>query len=335
MIVPYDSIYDMNSTPPFKINTEILSKIKDISHELGVLSGAKLTPVPIKLRRNNKIKTIQASLGIEGNTLSIEQVTALLSGARVIAPKKDILEVNNAIKVYDDLKSWNPISINALKRAHRILMRDLIPDNGKFRTSNVGIYKGRDVIHVAPPAKNVDLLMHQLFAFIKNNQKLPWIIKSCVFHYELEFIHPFRDGNGRIGRLWQQLLLMKEDPVFEFISLESLIKLHQKKYYEVLELCDAAGESTLFIEFSLGIILMALQSYNNTALVQVNDIMSRFEYVHGIINSRSFSRKDYVNLLKSISTSTASRDLLHGVQKGILIKEGNANQTRYKFNLEK
>ena len=157
----------MKKTPPFQINTKILNQIKEISHELGMLSGAKLTPVPVKLRRSNKIKTIQSSLGIEGNNLSIEQVTDIIAGKHVIAPKKDVQEVNNAIKVYDDLQRWNPLSVNSLKEAHKTLMYDLLPDNGKFRSSNVGVFKNKKVVHVAPSIKRVPGLMIDLFNFFK------------------------------------------------------------------------------------------------------------------------------------------------------------------------
>jgi Fic family protein len=321
----------MKKTPPFQINTKILNQIKEISHELGMLSGAKLTPVPVKLRRSNKIKTIQSSLGIEGNNLSIEQVTDIIAGKHVIAPQKDVQEVNNAIKVYDDLQRWNPLSVNSLKEAHKILMYDLLPDNGKFRSSNVGIFKNKKVVHVAPSIKRVPVLMIDLFNFLKRDKDVPWIIKACVFHYELEFIHPFQDGNGRIGRLWQQLLLIKENPIFEFISVESIIKSYQEKYYEVLAKCDSAGESTVFIEFSLNVILVALKKYIDSVSSQVTDTRSRLEYVKRFIGDRWFFRKDYIKSLKNISTATASRDLQKGIEEGFLVRVGDINQSRYRF----
>lgn len=321
----------MKKRPPFQINTEILKKIKEISHGLGVLSGAKLTPIPVKLRRSNRIKTIQSSLGIEGNDLSVEQVTDIIAGKRVIASQKDIQEVNNAIKVYNNLQKWNPLSMNSLKEAHKILMNNLLPGNGEFRSKNVGIFKSEKVVHVAPSTKRVSGLMTDLFNFLSLDQDVPWIIKACVFHYELEFIHPFQDGNGRIGRLWQQLLLMKEDPTFEFISVESIIKSYQDEYYRVLAKCDSAGESTAFIEFSLGTILIALQDYINSASSQVTDTRSRLEYAKELIGNRWFSRQDYIKSLKNISTATASRDLQKGIEEGFLVKDGHINQSRYRF----
>ncbi|NRA73921.1 MAG: Fic family protein [Rickettsiales bacterium] len=321
----------MTKKPPFQIDTEILKRIKEISHELGVLSGAKLTPVPVKLRRSNKIKTIQSSLGIEGNNLSVEQVTDIIAGKRVIASQKDVQEANNAIEVYKDLHKWNPLSMSSLKEAHKILMNNLVSDNGKFRSSDVGIFKSEKVVHVAPSAKRVTGLMTDLFNFLKLDESVPWIIKACVFYYELEFIHPFQDGNGRIGRLWQQLLLMKEDPIFEFISVESITKSYQDKYYDVLAKCDSAGESTAFIEFSLDTILIALKSYIDSMSSQVIDSRSRLEHARKFIGDQWFFRKDYVQSLKNISTATASRDLQKGLEEGYLVKNGNINQSRYKF----
>ena len=166
---------------------------------------------------------------------------------------------------------------------------------------------------------------------MKSNRDVPWIIKACVFHYELEFIHPFQDGNGRIGRLWQQLLLMKENPIFEFISVESIVKLSQDKYYEILSQCDSEGESTSFIEFSLDTILVALKTYIDSTSSQVMDFRARLEYAKGFVGNKWFFRKDYVKFLKNISTATASRDLQRGAEEGIISKEGDINQSRYRF----
>lgn len=321
----------MTKKPPFQITENILKKSQDVSYKLGILSGAKLTPVPIKLRRDNKIKTIQSSLGIEGNTLSIEQVTDLLEGKKVLGPKKDIQEVNNAIKVYADLSNWDPLSIDSLKRAHKMLIDILIADSGQWRQSGVGIFKGNTVVHLAPPAKRIPSLIADLFDFIKTDKSTPWLIKACIFHYEFEFIHPFQDGNGRVGRLWQQLLLMKENPIFEYISIESIVKSHQQEYYRILGECDSAGESTLFIEFSLETISSALQEYTESVVSQVNDSQSRLEYLKGLMGQKWFSRKEYMICMKNISTATASRDLLEGISAGLLTKDGTANQSKYKF----
>jgi len=205
---------------PFTITPLILKKCQLISHELGMLEGAKINYTPIKLRKENQIKTIQSSLAIEGNSLTIEQITAILDGKHIVGPKKDILEVNNAIKVYSNLEKLDPLSINSFKQAHKILMNNIIQNNGQWRQKGVGIFKGQEITHVAPPASMVDPLMVKLFKFLNNNAtNIPWIIKGSVFHYELEFIHPFSDGNGRMGRLWQQLVFMKDNPLYSLNAI--------------------------------------------------------------------------------------------------------------------
>ena len=321
----------MKYTPPFKITPLILQKSQDISRELGVLSGAKIDHAPLKLRRINSIKTIQSSLAIEGNTLGIDQVTHIFEGKRVLGPAKDIIEVNNAIKLYQNLPRINPLSIDDLLKAHRVLMNNLIKDSGKWRAGGVGIFKGNEVAHVAPPAKRVPLLMGSLFEFLTKSRDVSWLLKACIFHYELEFIHPFSDGNGRMGRLWQQLILMKEDPIFEFIPIEVLIKENQENYYRVLAACDQSGDSTLFIEFSLDQILASLKEYNQSTQTSVRDTKSRLDFARAKMTQEWFSRKDYLELHKNISTATASRDLLQGVDEGILQKKGKNNQVRYSF----
>jgi Fic family protein len=317
--------------PPFKLTAKILKLSQSIAHELGILTGAKLTYPRISLRRENKIRTIHSSLAIEGNTLDIKQITALIDGQKVLGPSKDILEVNNAIAVYSKLSAWNPLSMPALLQAHKTLMEGLIDSNGKWRTKGVGIFKGKQVAHVPPPASRIAILMQHLFNFIKQNPDIPWLIKACVFHYELEFIHPFSDGNGRMGRLWQQLILMKEHPLFEFISVEEVIKRHQQNYYKALEKSDRAGDSTLFIEFSLEQILDALKQYSISAISTITDPNSRLEYSKNIFGGNWFTRKAYIHLLKNISTATASRDLQKGVEHHLLTKKGEKNRTQYQF----
>jgi Fic family protein len=332
MIVSYDTIIVMNYTPPFSITIKILELAQDIGHALGILSGAKLGLPPVMLRKSNQIKTIQSSLAIEGNSLSIDQVTAIVDGKRVLAPQKDLIEVSNAIKLYQNLSKFNPLSIDDLLAAHKLLMQGLIQDNGRWRSSGVGIFKGDKIAHIAPPANRIPLLMNKLFEFINKNNDIAWLIKACVFHYELEFIHPFADGNGRMGRIWQQLLLMQINPIFEYITVETLIKDNQCDYYDSLAKCDSAGESHLFIEFMAAQILEALKLYNSNTISQINTPISRLEFTKIILKQDWFSRKDYQLIHKEISTSTASRDLNFGLQVGILIYKGTKNQTYYQFN---
>jgi Fic family protein len=268
-------------------------------------------------------------LEIEGNTLTEEQITALLDNKRVLAPEKDIVEVQNAIKVYEQLHRLNPNKLKDLEKAHGILMSGLIGTTGKLRTKNVGIVKGSKVEHIAPSGNMVKGLMNDLFTYLKNGEDLI-LIKSCVFHYEFEFIHPFIDGNGRMGRLWQTLILMQQYPVFEYLPIESLIKENQAAYYDVLSQSDKLGSSTPFIEFMLGIILQSLENLlktQNRTLTTEN----RIELYKEVIGSNEFSRKDYLQNFKEISQATASRDLKWAVEQNILTKIGDKRLTKYQY----
>ncbi len=223
--------------PPYQITTQILKLITLISERIGEINATHLYKPATELRKKNRIKTIQSTLEIEGNTLTEEQITAVLENKRVVAPQKDILEVQNAIQVYEHLKSFDPLKLKDLEKAHKILMQGLIEQAGMFRTINVGIVKGSKVEHLAPNGNMVNGLMKDLFAYLNKDADLI-LIKSCVFHYEFEFIHPFIDGNGRMGRLWQTLLLMQQYPVFEYLPVEALIKDNQAEYYAALSKSD-------------------------------------------------------------------------------------------------
>ena len=282
----------------------------------------------MQLRRQNRIRTIHASLGIEGNTLTQEQVTALLDNKPVIGPEKDILEVLNAIKVYGRLSSFDPCSPESFLSAHRILMGGLVGQSGKFRNQSVGIVHGKEVAHVAPPAENVPFLMNDLFGYLKKDEDLA-LIKSCVFHYEMEFIHPFLDGNGRMGRLWQTVILSNANPVFEFLPLETLIIQTQDAYFKALAVSDNAGESTAFIEYMLKLIedsLTELLDYNNRVLTDTD----RIEYFISL-NKGEFTRKDYMKVFKDISSATASRDIKKGVDMMLFEKAGDKRLSKYQI----
>ncbi|MEC3908735.1 Fic family protein [Tamlana sp. 2201CG12-4] len=317
--------------PPYQVTDNILELVVAISERLGEINATHLYKPPTELRKKNRIKTIQSSLEIEGNTLTEEQITALLNNKRVIAPQKDILEVQNAIKVYEQLRMFNPNKLKDLEKAHAILLHGLIEDAGKLRTKNVGIVKGSKVEHLAPSGDMVKGLMHDLFNYLKTDKDI-LLIKSCVFHYEFEFIHPFLDGNGRMGRLWQTLILMQQYPVFEFLPVESLIKENQEEYYKVLSMSDKSGHSTPFIEFMLNIILQALgnllKTQNRTLTTR-----DRIELYKDIIKDNQFSRKDYLHNFKDISQATASRDLKWAVEQQILSKTGDKRLTKYQFRL--
>ena len=312
--------------PPYEITPKILKLITSISEKIGEVNANYLTKQSPQLRKQNRIKTIHSSLKIEGNTLTEEQITALIENKRVIGPEKDVLEVLNAIKVYEKLDSYNFSSDKSFLKAHLELMNGLIESAGKYRTQGVGIVKGTIVEHIAPPFENVPYLMKELFKYLKDANELT-LIKSCVFHYEMEFIHPFLDGNGRMGRLWQTLILMSEYAVFEFLPFEALISKTQDDYYKSLALSDKSGKSTIFIEYMLDVIeksLKNLLNYNNRVLKDTD----RLEYFLNL-GIKEFNRKDYMNVFKDLSSATASRDLKKGLEINMLESIGNLNKTKY------
>ena len=316
----------LSMKPPYDITPQILKLIRSISEKIGEVNANYLSKQTPQLRKQNRIKTIHASLQIEGNRLSEKQITALIENKRVIGPEKDVLEVMNAIKVYEKLARFKCDSDKSFLNAHAMLMSGLLESAGKYRKQGVGIVKGNKVKHIAPPFENVPFLMKDLFEYLKDPEELI-LLKSCVFHYEMEFIHPFLDGNGRMGRLWQTLILMTEYPVFEFLPFETLISTTQKEYYQSLALSDQAGKSTHFIEYMLEVIdksLANLLSYNNRTLKDLD----RLEYFLNL-GINEFNRKDYMNIFKDISSATASRDLKKGIEMNLFESYGNANRTKY------
>jgi Fic family protein len=315
--------------PPYEITSNILTQIASISERIGEVNAVHLSKPPTELRKKNRIKTIQSSLEIEGNTLTVEQITDLLNNKRIIAPQKDIIEVKNAINVYDRLNEFKVYSLKSLCDAHKLLMVGLIDNAGKLRSTSVGIVKGEQLAHLAPPGEMVKPLMNDLFDYLKNDKDL-LLIKSCVFHYEFEFIHPFLDGNGRMGRLWQTLILKQYSPIFDFLPIETLIKEKQQEYYNVLGRSDMKGSSTDFMEFMLEIIKDALDDLLRTQnIILTNN--DRIEKYRDIIGLEEFSRLEYMRAFKNISSATASRDLKNAADDGIIEKFGDKRTTRYRF----
>lgn len=313
--------------PPYDITPSILNLITSISEKIGEINANFLDRPSPTLRKQNKIRTIHSSLKIEGNTLSEEQITALLENKRVLGPKKDIQEVINAINVYKKIQNYDPTKESSFLNAHMGLMIGLIKDAGKYRKQGVGIVKGPKIEHLAPPYQNVTFLMKDLFDYLKSDEIE--LIKSCVFHYEMEFIHPFLDGNGRMGRLWQTLILMTKYPVFEYIPFETLISNDQERYYNALASCDKVGKSTIFIEYMLNVInesLLNLLNFNNRNF----NSEQRLNYFLSL-KIKEFTRKVYMNIFKDISSSTASRDLKQGIELNMFIKKGEKNKTKYKI----
>ena len=313
----------------YEATSEIINQLFEIGRLLGIVDATNLQKPKTELRRKNKIRAIQSSLAIEGNTLTEDQITDIIDNKIVIGPAKDILEVRNAVAVYEVLDQFDAFDENSYLQAHEKLMKGLIEDAGKYRTKAVGIFKENQVAHMAPPAWNVHFLMSQLFDYLKNSDD-NLIIKSCVFHYEMEFIHPFMDGNGRMGRLWQTVILIRHNPVFEYLPVETEIRNSQEEYYDVLSISDKTGMSTRFIEYMLSKIRLSLTKLVDSQRVHYTDV-ERIRYFAEMTSLEVFTRKDYMNVFKSISSATATRDLRKGVALNVFEREGTDRVSKYRL----
>lgn len=277
----------MNNTynPPYTLTDEMFDLVSQIMENLGKLNGVDdLEKLP-RLRRINRIKSIHSSLAIENNTLSIEQVSDVINGKKVLGPQKDIIEVHNAFNAYEEVSKIDPYSIKDLLKIHSIMTNGLVKESGMFRSGQVGVYdQDGNVIHIAPPANIVPSLIKQLFDWVKLTN-INMLIKSSIFHYEFEFIHPFNDGNGRTGRLWQTAMLASWKPIFEWIPIESIIKDNQDEYYKAIVVSTEQGESTAFITFMLKAINTAInniiidsKNHYNHSNNRVSKLMNVLDY---------------------------------------------------------
>lgn len=244
--------------PPFHMTDKMTLLIAEISEQVGRIAVLQEGTVSLHLRRENRIRTIHSSLAIEHNSLSLEQVTAILDGKRVLGNPNEIKEVQNAYEAYELMLRLNPASVDDLLKAHRLMMNGLVPENGKFRSGGVGVFDGEVLIHMAPPAEFVPEHIKNLFSWYQQSELHP-LIKSAVFHYEFEFIHPFADGNGRMGRMWHSLLLGKWKELFFWLPIEELIQSRQKEYYDALGAADRQADSAGFVELMLEIICDSLK----------------------------------------------------------------------------
>jgi Fic family protein len=255
--------------PPYALNDRILTisaGIVEMLNQDQFLQIIKMDPI---LRRNNRVHTIHSSLAIENNSLTLEQVKDLINGKWVQGPPSEILEAKNAFEIYEQIYTYNPYQLDDMLKAHEVLMKGLTQEAGMFRRGGVGIYAGDKLVHMAPPAHLVPTLMQSLVKWAQDASFTHPLIKSSVFHYEFEFIHPFSDGNGRMGRMWQSLLLYQWNPVFAWIPVETLIKKRQSEYYDVLGKCDQLADSSLFIEYMLTVIFDTLVEMKATVQVGV------------------------------------------------------------------
>jgi len=323
-----------NQKPPFEITTSILDKIAEIAELVGQVNAvAGLTTNPT-LRRTNRIRSIYSSLAIEQNTLSLEQVTAVLSGKRVIAPPKDIAEVKNAYEIYEMMDSLNPYSVDDLLNAHAVMTKGLVEESGCFRAGPVGVVdKQGNILHFGTLPDYVPGLVNELLDWTQDCD-YHMLIKSCVFHYELELIHPFADGNGRIGRLWHTLLLTQWKPMFAWLPVESIIHDRQEEYYNAINQSNYDGESTAFIEFMLTAIKASLIDAINTIDVMSDGTMGKDDWrwmqIEKFLKTHSFIMNADVRTICSVSAATANRILSKLVGEEKLFKCHESGHWIYK-----
>ena len=255
--------------PPFTISTNAINLIAEISAQIERYAIRLEQSDGLRLRKANRVRTIHSSLAIEGNMLSENEVKDIIDGKTVMAPLRQIQEVKNAIKTYELYEKFNPFDVNDLIKAHGTMMMALTDDAGKFRRGGVGVFSEERLVHMAPPADRVPFLIDDLFEWLKQ-AKDHLLIRSCVFHYEFEFIHPFSDGNGRMGRLWQSLILGRLHPLFEYLPVENMVYANQEAYYNAIQHSTATADSGPFIEFMLQEILNTLKRHQGSLISQHN-----------------------------------------------------------------
>jgi len=327
-----------NKKPPFQITNAMIHAVAEIAELVGKLTSTNRLSTNPTLRRTNRIRTIHGSLAIEQNTLSLEQVTAVLNGKQVLAPPKDIAEVKNAYEIYEQLDELDPYSVDDLLSAHRIMTRGLVEESGEFRSRPVGVVnQAGEILHFGTLPQYVPDLVLELLNWTKTSE-IHMLIRSCVFHYELELIHPFADGNGRIGRLWHTLLLSKWNPAFAWLPVESMIYARQAEYYAAINASNAAGESTAFIEFMLSTIkaslIDAISASDGMSDEKIDKETLRWKQIEKFLETHEFIMNADVRTLCSVSAATANRILAGLCAEGKLIKYREGGHWAYKLNIQ-
>ena len=323
-----------NKKPPFEITNQMIDQVAEIAELVGKISATFSLSINPTLRRSNRIRTIHGSLAIEQNTLSLEQVTAVLNGKHVLAPPKDIAEVKNAYEIYERLDKLDPYSVDDLLTAHNIMTRGLVEESGMFRTPPVGVVdREGHILHFGTLPQYVPDLVMELLDWAKNS-KVHTLIRSCVFHYEFELIHPFADGNGRVGRLWHTLLLSKWNSAFAWLPVESIIHDRQQEYYEAINASNDAGESTVFIEFMLSAIKASLIDAINTndemSDRKIDKVTLRWHKIQEYLKTHDYIMNADVRELCGVSAATANRILASFVAEGNLIKYHEGGHWAYR-----
>lgn len=316
--------------PPFTVSSKAINLIAKISSQIERYAIKMEQGDTLRLRKVNRIKTIHSSLAIEGNKLSEGEVQAILEGKKVVAPLKEIQEVRNAIKTYELYPKLNPFSIQDLLLAHGTMMAGLVDEVGMFRSGGVGVFDRDKAIHIAPPADRVKELMKDLFTWLENTDD-HLLIRSCVFHYEFEFIHPFADGNGRIGRLWQSLILGQLNPIFEHLPVENMVYANQEAYYDAINKSSDLGDSSPFIDFMLEEILNALvghQGKSNAEIADEKGLNYQHERVLGYLRADRHISAVAIAANLGMSARQVERILADLKKKGIIRRKG-ANRNGY------
>jgi len=312
--------------PPFTVSAEAINLIAEISGQIERYAIRLEQEDGLRLRKVNRIKTIHSSLAIEGNTLNEDQVRDIIDGKTVVAPIKEIQEVKNAIATYNLYPTLNPYSVKDLLKAHGVMMQALVDDAGRFRRGGVGVFSEQGLVHMAPPAERVPLLMDDLFAWLQSS-KDHLLIRSCVFHYEFEFIHPFIDGNGRTGRLWQSLILGRLHPLFEHLPVENMVYANQQAYYDAITASTHAGQSGPFIDYMLNEIYKTLKSHQGEELIDVgnnvgNNVGNKERIILDAIRKRPTVTTPQLAELLGVTKRQCERILSNMKQQGLLRRVG-------------
>ena len=309
-----------NKRPPFEITNTMITDVVEIAELVGRLTSTERLSSNPALRRNNRIRTIYSSLAIEQNTLTLEQTTAVLNGKRVLAPPKDIAEVQNAYEIYEHMDALNPYSMDDLLTAHSVMMCGLLEEAGEFRSRPVGVV-GQDgqILHFGTLPQYVPDLMAELLNWVRDCD-IHMLIRSCVFHYEFELIHPFADGNGRMGRLWHTLLLSKWNPMFAWLPVESIIHDRQKEYYAAINTSNDMAESTVFIEFMLSAIKTSLIETVDVSDEVMDQTAWRWKRIERFLSDHTYITNADVREICQVSSATANRILKNLVDTGSVMK---------------
>jgi len=329
--------------PPFDITSEMQHLISEISEQVGIINMRLGDNVPSpQLRKKSQIKTIHSSLAIEHNSLSLKQVTDIIEGKRVMGAPDEIQEVKNAIEAYRLMPELDAFKEKDLQKAHGLMMKDLVKRAGYYRQEGVGVFDGNgNCIHMAPPADRVPQLMGDLFHWVRTTKDHP-LIYSCVFHYEFEFIHPFIDGNGRMGRFWQTMLLSRWKGIFAWLPVETIVKEHQQDYYNVIAHSDAAGNSTAFVEFMLKCLLDAMENYedNEEEVEELHDkLHDKLHYKFPELSEKAFSVLEVLKTHPSLTAKNIGEQVslserqvktyLNALKQAGIIARVGSNKTGY------